>query len=163
MSYLERQIKRARIWPRSWLVAGYMTCALWPPVFAADEPALLQDGLYEVAVSLELLHLEDLAVKTTAKICVTQTDAGGTRGLAVLSQNNPLGHCPASNVRQDQDSLKYSIACEGKNAAQAHAVYVLSPQNFQGRIEMKMGGKNMTMTETQRGRRIGPCEPTPRS
>ena len=83
--------------------------------------------------------------------------------MAILSQNNPLGHCPASNVRRGQETLKFNIACEGKNAAQAQAVYVLSPENFQERIEMKMGGKNMTMTETQRGRRIGLCEPTPQS
>ncbi len=163
MSYFGCRIELARSWPRSWFALGTFALALWLPAFAADESALLQDGLYEVAVSLELPHLEALPAKTVATICVSQTGAGGTHGLAVLSQNNPLGSCPASNVRQDQEHLKFDILCEGKNAAQARATYTLLPENFKGRIEIKMGGKNMTMTETQRGHRIGPCERPPRS
>jgi Protein of unknown function (DUF3617) len=123
---------------------------------------LLNDGLYEVAVSLELPHLEDVPAKTVATICLSQASAGGTHGLAVLSQNNPLGRCPFSNVLPVDEKLSFDIVCEGKNAAQARATYILSPENFQGRIEMKMGGKNMTMTEIQRGHRIRPCAPPPR-
>jgi hypothetical protein len=35
---------------------------------------------------------------------------------------------------------------------------------FEGIFDMKMGGKNMTMTERQTGLRVGPCaNSTPRS
>lgn len=126
---------------------------------ADSESVLLRDGLYRVEVTLELPHLLDAAARRLATICVMPSVEGGARGLTVLSQNNPLGSCPASNVSQDNKRLQFDIACEGKNAAKGRAVYLLSTENFEGRIEMKMGGKNMTMTETQRGRRIGPCAP----
>jgi hypothetical protein len=55
--------------------------------------------------------------------------------------------------------LRFDILCEGRGAAWASAVYRLMPDAFEGRIAMVMGGKNMTMTEVQSGRRIGACDP----
>ena len=77
----------------------------------------------------------------------------------MLSGNNPLARCPASNVRRDGAILRFDILCEGRGVAWARAVYTLEPGAFEGRIAMVMGGKNMTMTEVQTGRRIGPCAP----
>ncbi|HSA80343.1 MAG TPA: DUF3617 family protein, partial [Geminicoccaceae bacterium] len=68
--------------------------------------------------------------------------------------------CPARNVRREGATLSFDILCDGRGAAKAHAVYTLKPGAFAGRIAMVMGGKNMTMTEVQAGRRIGSCDPT---
>jgi hypothetical protein len=116
-------------------------------------------GSYEVEVRLELPHLEDWAVKKLATICIAED--GGSRGLVVLSDNNPLARCPASNIRQDGDTLTFDIVCEGRNAARASAKFLLAAERFRGRIAMVMGGKNMTMTETQVGRRVGSCPASP--
>ena len=121
------------------------------------ELAALQEGSYEVIVRLELPHVEDIGASRVATICVTNTDPGGRHGLVVLSENNPLAKCPISNVRQDGDTLTFDIICPGGNAAVASAKYILTPQRFEGRLSMKMGGKNMTMTETQSGHRVGEC------
>lgn len=142
------------------LVRGILACTALLVVGAqpahAGEPLVeLRGGAYKVAVRLELPHLEEMGVSKIATICVT--GAEGTRGLVVLSENNPLGKCPASNIRQEGNRLTFDIACEGLNAAQAKATYTLAPEAFQARIAMKMGGKNMTMTETQQGRRVGDC------
>lgn len=122
---------------------------------------LLAAGRYDVDVRLELPHVEDLNMRKTASICVTLEGGGGSRGLTVLGDNNPLSRCPASNVRQDGSALTFDIVCEGTNAARASASYTLSETAFRGRITMKMGGKNMTMSETQVGRRVGVCPETP--
>jgi hypothetical protein len=113
----------------------------------------LQPGEYEVAVRLELRHVQ-MAAPKVATICVTEA---GTRGLIVLSENNPLARCPASNVRHDGDTLTFDVICPGGNQAVGSARYTVAPQHFTGVIAMKMGGKNMTMTEYQEGRRIGNC------
>jgi Protein of unknown function (DUF3617) len=126
---------------------------------ACAEPAGLQAGAYEVQVSLELPYVEDTGARTIATVCVTGAEANDNRGLVVLSGNNPLGHCPAANFHRDGDTLTFDIACPGGNAAIASAKYVFGAQSFRGRIAMKMGGKNMTMTETQVGRRVGECAP----
>lgn len=119
---------------------------------------LLAAGRYDVDVRLELPHVEDLNMKKTTAICVMPD---GSRGLAVLGDNNPLSRCPASNVRQDGSVLTFDIVCEGANGARASASYSLSETAFRGRITMKMGGKNMTLSETQVGRRVGACPETP--
>ncbi len=122
---------------------------------------LLMAGRYDVDVRLELPHVEDLNMKKTAAICVTPEDGHGSRGLTVLGDNNPLSRCPASNVRRDGSVLTFDIVCEGTNASRASASYALAAEAFRGRITMKMGGKNMTMAETQVGHRVGACAEAP--
>lgn len=145
---------------RPWNSIGCGLALLWvTQAKAGDDVALMQTGSYEVQISLELPHVEDTGAKKTSMICVTGPENKDNRGLLVLSENNPLGHCPASNFHQEGDTLTFDIACPGGNAAIASAKYVLGARSFQGRISMKMGGKNMTMTETQTGRRVGDCAP----
>ncbi|HMN38329.1 MAG TPA: DUF3617 family protein [Hyphomicrobium sp.] len=115
-------------------------------------------GLYEVDVSLELPHVLDAATRKTTTLCLNE-DEGTAFGLAVLSDNNPLANCPVSAILRQGNAVSFDIICPGVNAAQGHAAYRLAQTNFEGRIEMKMGGKNMTMTEVQSGRRIADCHP----
>lgn len=122
----------------------------------------LQQGAYEVSVRLELPHLDSSAAMKIASICVPAEEVSASLGLTVLSDNNPLSACPISNVQRDGGILSFDIVCPGVNAASASAVYNLQADRFAGRITMKMGGKNMTMTEVQTGRRSGSCrEPAP--
>lgn len=128
---------------------------------AQAEPTetLPEAGAYEVRVRLELPNVQHRAA-STATICFPYT--GGMNGapFPVLSGNNPLARCPASNVRREGAILRFDILCAGRGSAWARAVYTLAPGAFEGRIAMTMGGKNMTMTEVQTGRRIGPCAPS---
>jgi hypothetical protein len=121
--------------------------------------ALLQDGAYEVKVRLELPNAVNSAAAKTTTICVANAEGTGDRPLPVLSDNNPLAACPAKNVRREGAILSFDIECAGRDGARARAVYTLTPRRFEGRIAMVMGGKNMTMTEVQAGRRIGSCDP----
>lgn len=131
--------------------------ALAGPANAA-ELAALQPGCYDVTVSLELPHLEDLNMSKVTRIVLTADEGDNNHGLAVLSDNNPLSRCPISNIHQDGvDALTFDIVCEGKNQAKASARYVFAPGLFRGRITMQMGGKNMTMTEVQVGHRVDEC------
>jgi hypothetical protein len=109
-------------------------------------------------VRVELPHIDGAAARQTGIVCITEAARDGTFGLAVLSANNPLARCPAEYVRLESDTLTFDIMCQGGNAARGAATYALSIDRFHGRIAMKMGGKNMTMAETQSGRRIGACE-----
>ena len=120
----------------------------------------LEPGAYQVQMQLELPHLEDMNVSKTSTICITDAP---THGLVVLSDNNPLARCPASNVRKEVHTLTFDVVCEGQNQGIAWAKFTLHRDQFQGAFDMKMGGKNMTMTERQRGRRIGACTEAPRS
>jgi hypothetical protein len=126
--------------------------ALSTPVFAAD--ANLKPGDYDVTVRLELPHVEDMGYSKDAHICVSD---GQTQGIVVLSDNNPLARCPASNIKRDGDTLTFDLVCEGHNQAIASAKFTLNGDRFDGAFDMKMGGKNMTMTERQSGHLTGTC------
>ncbi|HUL05494.1 MAG TPA: DUF3617 family protein [Candidatus Acidoferrum sp.] len=124
----------------------------------AGRGTLLPGGSYEVRFRLELPHLESWAIEKTRTICVADAVRTDAAPLPVLSGNNPLATCPASNVHRGGATLQFDIRCPGRNEARAHAAYALLPDGFKGRIAMVMGAKNMTMTEVQVGRRIGRCD-----
>lgn len=130
------------------------------PVAAAAEEAVLKPGEYEVEMRLDLPHVEDMGVRRTARVCLTE---GGSHGIVVLSENNPLARCPVSNVKEKGGELTFDLVCEGHNQAVAGAKFRLESNRFTGAFDMKMGGKNMTMTERQAGRRVGSCKDGPPS
>jgi hypothetical protein len=125
---------------------------------AGREEALLQGGSYEVEVRVELPNVANWAASKTTTICIPYVGGANDAPLPVLSGNNPLAKCPAKNIQRHGTTLSFDIVCDGRNAARARAVYTLMPREFRGRIAMVMGGKNMTMTERQLGRRVGSCD-----
>ena len=146
---------------RKTIPLALISIGLWHAGTAWSEvPSPLRNGSYEVSVNLELPFVEDTTARRVATLCIVAAATSGTQGLIVMSQNNPLGQCPASNIQHDGDMLTFDIACPGGNAAIGTARYTLFADRFEGRIAMKMGGKNMTMTEVQSGRRTGDCQPT---
>jgi hypothetical protein len=132
--------------------------AITAAMCAASAAAALEPGEYEVSVRLDLPHVDGATASRTTPVCVTE-GRNDTHGLTALSTNNPFGGCAASNIREDAGTLLFDIACPGPNAATASARYTFKEQDFDGTITMKMGGKNMTMTERQHGRRTGGCKP----
>jgi Protein of unknown function (DUF3617) len=125
-----------------------LASSLWPP-----------SGSYEITARLELPHLERWAVDKTAMVCVSNFRDRDEIPVPVVSENNPFAKCYATNLVVDGSKLEYDIVCPERGAARGHAVYELSPNALTGRIAMVMGAKDMTMTEVQRGRRIGECSP----
>jgi hypothetical protein len=125
---------------------------------AEQSEAPLQGGSYEVTYRLELLHVESWAIDKTTTICVPDAQGSSPVALPILSGNNPFQKCSAENFRRDGANLTYNIVCEGRDSAKARAAYTVAPGEFKGRIAMVMGGKNMTMTEVQVGRRVGSCD-----
>jgi hypothetical protein len=138
------------------LIASVFYAGTWMSTtgLGAEAPAL-EPGEYEVNVRLELPHIEAAVASKVAPICVTSDS--DTHGLRVLSDNNPLGQCPASHVNQEDSTLSFDIVCPGENEAKGWAKYTVRANGFEGVIAMKMGGKNMTMTEYQSARRMGDC------
>lgn len=129
-----------------------------PAMAMASDESKLKPGEYEVKMRLELPHVENNGVEKLEKVCITN---GGTHGIVVLSENNPLARCPSSNIKEENGDLSFELVCAGHNQAIARARFELWPDRFVGAFEMKMGGKNMTMTERQSARRIGDCATPP--
>ena len=120
--------------------------------------ARLEPGRYDFEVRLELPHLSAADATKHVTICVDDT-ADPATALRVLSTNTPLGDCPVQGRVITSNTVHFEVACKGLNAAKGSAEFQIGQDRLQGRIAMKMGGKNMTMTEHQTGRRVGPCNP----
>jgi Protein of unknown function (DUF3617) len=114
-------------------------------------------GSYEITTRLELPHLERWAIDKTTTICLPASIERDKIPIPVMSENSPYAKCGVAHLVSDAGRLEYDIVCPGRGAARAHAIYTLGADNFAGRVAMVMGGKNMTMTEVQRARRIGDC------
>jgi hypothetical protein len=142
---------------QAWIIIAAIlaACSGGPAKAEAD---VLQPGSYEVRYRLELPHVEQWAITRTATICIPGESGGGSSGLRVLSGNNPLAACATTDAKRAGSDLTFRISCEGRGAARAFARYRLGADAFAGRIAMVMGGKNMTMTEVQAGRRVGTCD-----
>jgi len=126
--------------------------------FAGD--AWLKDGAYEMVTRLELPHLERYAVDSAHRVCFAHGWAAGAIPAPVESANHPFASCAANHIEFGADTVEYDIACPGRDSARAHASYRATEDGFVGRAAMVMGGKNMTMTEVVRARRLGACNET---
>lgn len=135
------------------VATGVQASSVWA------EWRLPSGGSYEITARLELPHLERWSVDKTTIVCLPSFRSGDKIPIPVISTNNPFAKCTASNLTADSTRLEYNIVCPGRDAAKAHATYILSLDTFSGRVAMVMGGKNMTMTEVQTARRIGECNP----
>jgi hypothetical protein len=122
----------------------------------AGDP-VLSPGLYQIEVRISLPNVQDTATPIVLARCVRPVDLKSGQAFFVLS-DNPLKNCDLMDYRTTSDTAIYRIACAGPNRGSAVAVFDTTSTAYRGTIKMNMGGKNMTMSETQIGKRIGDCE-----
>jgi len=124
------------------------------PLTLLGTPALAHDippGLYAIEYRLEMPHLERYAVTNRVERCID-----GER-LPVISAKQAFTDCALEDRISEPARLRYSLICEGASTARAFAEYKPAPDGFTGRIFVKLGAKNMTLTEVQSGIRLGAC------
>jgi hypothetical protein len=117
---------------------------------------LLAPGMYEVEVRIHLPNVQDVASPLVVNRCIGPGDLESGRAFFVLS-DNPLKACDLLDYEASGKQARYRIACPGPNRGSAIGEFELGEKSYGGTIKMNMGGKNMTMSETQVGRRIGEC------
>jgi hypothetical protein len=115
----------------------------------------LSEGAYRVAVHIAIPNVETRDYDFETEICWRGTD-DPAMPLGPLGPG-PLPRCP-SQARDTPDGVTVATACAGPNAGFAAASYRRTAEGFTGRVEINLGGKNMTMAEAQRGTRTGDCE-----
>ena len=136
-------------------LASVVAVSIVAPSDAAD--LVLTPGLYQVEVRISLPNVQDTAAPIVLTRCVRAADLQSGQAFFVVS-DNPLKSCDLLDYQVTSDSAVYRIACPGPNRGSAVAVFDTTNTAYRGTITMNMGGKNMTMSEAQVGRRIGDCE-----
>jgi hypothetical protein len=117
---------------------------------------LLAPGLYQVEVRLTLPNVQNVAAPVVVTRCIRPSDLESGAAFAILSKN-PLRTCELLDYQVTGGTASYRIACPGPNRGKAVALFDTAATTYRGSINMNMGGKNMTMSETQAGTRIGNC------
>ncbi len=140
---------------RTIFVQASVVAALATAHASAAEP-MLTPGLYQVEVRIALPNVQDVAAPMLLTRCITPSDLQSGRAFVVLS-DNPLRNCAQLDYQVSADRAAFRIACPGPNMGSAVGLFDLTGTAYRGSIKMNMGGKNMTMSETQVGRRLGDC------
>lgn len=128
-----------------------------PTAWSDAADPLLKPGLYQVEVRIGLPNVQDTAASILLTRCIRPADLRSGQAFFVLS-DNPLKNCELLDYQVTADTAVYRIACPGPNRGSAVAVFALAGATYHGNIKMNMGGKNMTMSETQTGKRVGDCD-----
>lgn len=140
---------------RNLLLAACALPVSAPQVSPAAGPAL-DPGLYRVEVRISLPNVQNVAPPLFLDRCITAADLESGRAFPVLS-DNPLKACEPRDYEASERRITYRIECPGPNRGRATGVFDIQPRSYRGTITMNMGGKNMTMSETQAAKRTGDC------
>jgi hypothetical protein len=138
------------------LIARTSVLAVLAATASVAADPLLAPGLYRVEVRIALPNVQDAAAPFVVTRCVSPADLESGEAFSILSKN-PLRNCDLLNYQVTDGAVSYRIACPGPNKGSAVAVFKTTATTYRGSIQMNMGGKNMTMSETQAGTRMGNC------
>ena len=138
--------------PRPWLVllmSSFVSCAV---AAAASVPP----GEYDLTAQTVLPHLEEALryATTRTRECLREPDVAR---LFPLLLHPAFAGCRLVPVSSHGDELRFVLRCANPEAASGAAVFDIGASNFSAVLELKMGAKNMTLSQRLTGTRIGSC------
>jgi hypothetical protein len=123
---------------------------------------LLPARLYDVTIETGMPHLEENLRYTTThqQSCISLKDLATE--FPIL--NHPtLAGCTLQGESQNGDSagkngtVKFALSCSDRHGTTGMAVWHIDKQRIRGRLDVKLGGKNMTFSQTVTARVVGNC------
>ncbi|GAB3772017.1 hypothetical protein GCM10028796_41750 [Ramlibacter monticola] len=136
------------------VLAGLLATAILPA--HAATPVALAPGEYELTTETVLPHLEEALryATTRTRQCLQAPDA---TELFPLLRHQAFAGCALVSDAKASDGLHYALQCRNPEAATGSAVFELDGSRLSAVLELKMGGKNMTLSQRLHGPRLGPC------
>ena len=118
--------------------------------YANPEP-----GLYELETQTLLPHLDEMRRNTSVTtICLTKDTL--KQLFPILSQPG-LKDCFLRQHKIDKETTFFRLQCPGLNGAEGRAKLETRGNRLKALLDAKLGGKNMTFTQTTRAKRLGAC------
>jgi Protein of unknown function (DUF3617) len=127
---------------------------------AAQTPAdsiTVPPGLYDISAETLLPHLEDNLrdARTRTQHCLGTQSA---TSLFALLRHTAFTGCTLTGRRAQGDEQVFTLVCANPQAASGQARIRVGAAALEGVLELKMGGKNMTLSQRIRGPRLGDCK-----
>ena len=122
----------------------------------AVTPVLVPPGEYDLTTQTVLPHLEEALryATTRTRQCLCEPDA---TIIFPLLQHQAFSGCGLVPNTELNDGLHFTLQCTNPEAASGSAVFEVGAGYVSAVLELKMGGKNMTLSQRLHGRRVGPC------
>jgi hypothetical protein len=130
--------------------------AAMSPLGNATTSVVVSPGEYDLTTQTVLPHLEEALryATTRTRQCLREPDA--TRIFPIL-QHPAFSGCSLVPSTKAYDGQRFTLQCKNPEAASGSAVFEFSPSYVSAVLELKMGGKNMTLSQRLYGPRVGPC------
>jgi len=114
--------------------------------------------LYEIVTEIAMPHLEEnLRYATTREQrCVEQHEL---RSAFPILQYAALKDCRLDQESRQEDVVSYALVCNGGHGTTGQATWQLGPTQSIGTLNVKLGGKNMTLSQRVTARVLGACSP----
>ena len=122
----------------------------------AATPVAIPAGEYDLTTETVLPHLEEALRYATTRghQCLRTVDA---TAMFPLLRHQAFTGCALVPDGEPVDGLHFSLSCANREAASGSAVFAADVSQFSAVLNLKMGGKNMTLSQRLHGPRLGPC------
>ena len=116
----------------------------------------VEPGLYDVTAQTVLPHLEEnLRYATTrTRLCLDTQEASA---LFPLLRHQAFAGCSLVHESSSEAQADFELRCDNPQAATGVAHFSLDTGGFQAVLFVKMGGKNMTLSQRLTAPRLGAC------
>lgn len=120
-------------------------------------PVSLPPGRYDVTTQTVLPHLEENLRDASARTqrCLATQDAATVFPILL---HEAFAGCSLDADASTAPGNRYLLRCANPQAASGAASFEPGAITFRAQLDIKMGGKNMTLLQRVHGRRIGSCE-----
>jgi hypothetical protein len=137
-----------------------LACRLLIPAFFltlhVQASEWLPSRLYDVTIETGMPHLEENLRYTTThqRSCISLKDLAAE--FPIL--NHPtLAGCTLGGEARKGDTVKFVLSCDDRHGTTGVAVWHIDNQRILGRLDVKLGGKNMTFSQTVTAKVVGNC------
>jgi hypothetical protein len=122
----------------------------------AATPVSVPPGEYDLTTQTLLPHLEEALryATTRARQCLREPDA---TSIFPLLRHQAFAGCTLVPNAGTSDGLRFTLQCTNPEAASGSAAFEVGASYVSAVLELKMGGKNMTLSQRLYGPRVGPC------
>lgn len=122
----------------------------------AATPVAVPPGEYDLTTQTVLPHLEEALryATTRARRCLPEPDPTSMFPLLGHQAFTGCTLVPNANIA---DGMHFALRCKNPEAASGSAVFDVDADYLSATLELKMGGKNMTLSQRLHGPRVGPC------
>jgi hypothetical protein len=116
----------------------------------------LTAGEYDLTIETVLPHLEEALRYATIRThqCLRQPDA---TSMFPLLRHQAFTGCSLVPDANAGDAVRFILQCKNPQAASGSAAFEVDAAHVSALLEVKMGGKNMTLSQRLYGPRVGSC------